>query len=613
MKRVLLILSIGCLLIGCRSEIDLQNVDSKAQVDLGMALPLGSFHITLNDLMGNVEHMYIDNGIITWKDTFPEGRSFHAVNLAERISTKNFALDVYNQLAGYATGGTIYAVEDLPITLNFDMPLKFTGINDYLGHERLDSAYIEEASFKSTLRTTNFPIQWSWIDQVTLDLGNQISRPLGNNMVIYSKGDAGDFNQEITTTIDDFVLIMMKDRHMPPSSYNVFDSTTFKVQMRFTIPKGESITLSSGAKLDYNLSVAFIRFSALWGYFQPSSDMFSEMLTEVGSSWKSIGFLTNSKMPFSNPQIKVDINTQIAGRLRVDNCKLYSLYVGETKTDTAWAEFYDGHQRIVNNLPLVGQELDPHTSPIGTFAHFYSIFDPSPNGGRIDALFKKLPDYVGYRFEVDFDTKISPQVRMTPNDSINIAAAFTLPMTFSEDIYFKYSDTTQDVHLSQLSLDSLLSSISVIDTLQTSNLKLYLNAVNDMPISISLSMRCLNEKGDTIMDPADPTKPFSMFENETYRIESADYHITSEGFWALDKANETMLIINVDKEREKVLPQIRTIIYTGIIDDLSMQKAITKGYNNLSLHADRGVKLKLGLTANVGGILNFENKENANQ
>ena len=157
---VIAIAAVGAL-TSCHSKMDLENIDAKAKVELGVALPVGSLHVTIADLIGNVDKIYIDSidheGVLTWRDTFPDGRSFHKVNLKDKISTKDFALDVYDQLATYATGSTVGPfLADVIIPLNFDMPLKLTGINNEEGNERMDSAQIIEASFFSTLSTQNF-------------------------------------------------------------------------------------------------------------------------------------------------------------------------------------------------------------------------------------------------------------------------------------------------------------------------------------------------------------------------------------------------------------------------------------------------------------------------
>ena len=516
----------------CRSKIDMDNIDSRAELDLGVALPVGYFHLTMGDLIGDVEKLYIDsNGVIAWRDTFFDGRSFHNVDLADRITTKDFPLDVYDQLSQYATGTTVHGT-GVPITLTFDLPLKLKGINDSLRNERLDSAQILTASFFTTLTTSQFDIQWDWISKVTLDLGDQIERGAGKIMTVYDKsaGDTGGFNQKIETAVDNFTLILMKNRNLNPKtdydkySGNVVDQTNFKVNMTFVIPVGESVTISQDSKLSYDLSVNFITYKALWGFFKPSSDMFTEEVRNLADSWGSTGFLKDGHLPFSNPEITVDITTELAGVLRISNCYLFSAdNVGNRKYAT-----FNG-SKILKNVPLFGDFLDPYTSIIGDSTLLWTVFNKDADKGKIDQLFGVMPDSLGYKFEVDFDMQRSPQVRLTPDDSIEINAICNLPMIFHDSVFFQYKDTTNDVNLSQYTIDSLLASSGNVDTVKTSDVRLVLQGINNMPVCLALTVRCLDENGQVVMDAENPSKPFQLFDRDTVRIEAGKYNITPEG------------------------------------------------------------------------------------
>ena len=606
MKKLFLLLAIGVVLAGCRSKIDLDNIDSTTQVDMGLALPVGYFHITMGDLVGDVDNLYLDKGVITWRDTFPDGRSYHQVDLADRITTKDFPLDVYDQLASYATGGTIYG-HDVPITLTFDLPLKLKGINDVLGDERLDSAQIITASFFTALNKSNFDIEWDWIEKVTLDLGDQIERPAGKIMTVYDKsaGDTGDFNQKIETAVDNFTLILMKNRNLDPKrdydkyTGNVVDQTNFIVKMTFKIPEGKSVTINSNSKLNYDLTVNFITYKALWGFFKPSPDMFTEEVRNLAESWGSTGFLKDGHLPFSNPEIRVDVTTQLAGVLRIRNCYLFA----EDENNKRKYATFNGSDKLLI-VPLFGDFLDPYTSAIGEETTLWTLFNKDVDKGQVDLLFGKMPEKLGYKFEVDFDMQLSPQVRLTPDDSIRINAICTLPMIFRDSVFFHYRDTTNDVNLSKYTLDSLLASSSVVDTVQSSNVRLVLQAVNDMPVCLALTMRCLDENGQVVMDANDPSKPFQLFDQDTLRIEAGKYDLTPEGGWVLRQPTSTAIIGNMGKKKVDQLPSIKSIVYYASIDDKAMREKLNH-YNNLNLRGERGVNIKIGVTTNVNAILKF--------
>ncbi len=605
MKKSLLFLAIGCVLAACHSDLDLGNVDTKAQVEGGVALPVGSFRVSLKDIVGDVQNLYIDTvknqGVITWRDTFPDGRSYHKVDLAERISTASFPLEVYNQLATYVTE---IPADGKPHKLHFNMPLNLEKINDALSNERLDSALIDSASFITILHTQNFDIKWEWIDSVIIDLGDQINRPAGNSMVVYEKGAKGGFDTEIPTAIDNFVLCMMEDPNRKPQDYKVLNKTSFPVDFIFTIPVGEEpLKISTDSKLQYDLKVKFVKYKAIWGFFKPSSQMFAEVLADVGKSWSSLSFLKTGNYPFSDPHIKVDINTKLAGRLRVDSCYVFALDAEGHRTPALF-----DNKEITHNIVLRGDFVDPHKDSIGTEAHLWTDFDKTEQKGQIDRLFGKIPEKIGYKFKVFFDTDLSPQVRLTPDDSIKINAICTLPFMFKKGLYVHYPDTFHGINLDEISLDSLQAKSDIVDTIYSTNLKLVLTAKNTIPLRVKGAMRCFDEKGEMIMDPKDSIQPLYLFDTDTIMFEAPTY-TKNGGNWIQTKEGETTIIASLDKEDVNILPKIKAIAIDLVIDDQSLQEAYSNGMTNISLREEQNITLNIGVAANVDAVLNFNKKD----
>lgn len=611
MKKIFLILAIGCVFMGCHSKLDLENVDKQAQVDAGVALPVGSFRVTIKNIVGSVNNLYIDSldhrGVLTWRDTFPDGRSYHKLDLKDRITTKKFTHDVYDQLKAHASV-TNTIIGPFTDTLIFDMPLKLKDINNDMTEERLDSAWIDDSNFTSTLSTTNFDIQWDWIDKVTLDLGEQITRPSGHSMVLYTKGDAAGFNTPITTSIDHFTLNMMKDKNRKPQDYAVLDTTTFKVQFIFTIPEGQTLVLNSNAKLNYDFSVQFINYSAIWGYFKPSKDMFAEVLADVGDSFKSLTFLRKGYLPFSDPNIVVNIMTKLAGNLRVDSCYVFAIDVNGKRTPA----LFNGSE-INRNIILKTDYskhplgfLDPaDNSSIGDSILFWTDFDKTREKGQLDRLFGYMPEKIGYKFKVDFDIQRSPQVRLNPNDSINIDAICTLPFIMNQGTFISYPDTFHNLDLSKVSLDSLQHESKMIDTIHASSLKLVLKAKNMIPLRVKAAMRCYDENDKMLMSPDDPTKPFIVFTEDTVLFEPRK--IKNGEITKNDEPGETTIIANLEKKDVDMLPKIKAITFECIVDDKSLDYAYKQGLTNIKLSEDQDITIKLGLTANVNAVLNFNN------
>ena len=610
---------VGCMLASCHSPIDLDNIDPQAEVEMGFALPVGTLSAKISDFFGTgIGNFYVDSvdnkGVITWKDTFKIARNFHQVDLAQYISEKQLTLNVYDKIDVAIMIGTnkrVIGTGD-PVTLDFHMPLKLTGINhpDSLGKERLDSALIEMASFTSVIQQSNLPLQWDWIDQVTLDLGEQIRRPDGNTMVIYDKNrDNYGYGQTIPTEVDNFTINLMNKNSAGQFVVGqVVDSCDFVIHFTFTIPAGEIVDVPEDAGFAYKLGVQFIDYAAIWGKFSRSKDMYDEAVVDLSESWGDLDFISKWNVPFADPKIDMYIVTHVAGAMKVDGDYLYA---EDANGNKRWATFkygsetkQDFHRQFQSH-----EYLDPITSTIGDSTTNMMIpFDKDPERGHIDELFKNMPQKLGYKFGIDFNYAMTPQIRITPNTSIRIDAICTLPLIFNQGLSMDYKDTLRDLDLSQYSIDSLLNEVEIIDTLKATDVALYLKAMNSIPLDIYASLRCLDEYGNEIKDPDDPTKPLIFFAEDTVKLKAPNYDKVN-GIWQQTAPGETLITAQLTKRQLNLLPKVKNIVYTAIINDKSLEEAYNKGLENIRITNDQGMKIKLGLTAHVDAILNLSGKE----
>lgn len=613
--HAIIALGLVALLSSCHSELDLNNLDPKAELEMGLALPVGSLHATVGDFLGaGIGKFYVDTlnnkGVITWKDTFKIARNFHQVDLAKYISEKQLTLNVYDKIPAAVMIGTNKQVTGtgMPVTLDFDMPLKLKGINhpDSLAKERLDSALIEMASFTSIIQQHNLPLEWDWIDRVTLDLGTQLQRPAGNTMTVYDKyADNYGYGQTIPTQVDNFTINLMNGA----TPGTVVDSCNFTIHFTFTIPNGTEVTIPSDAGFDYELGVQFIDYAAIWGKFSRSKDMYDENVFDISESWGSLDFISRSNMPFADPKIDMYIVTQVAGAMVVDGDYLYAQ---DAEGNKHYASFkYGGTTSKDFHKHFQSHEyLDPITSVIGDSTTNMMIpFDKDPERGHIDELFQNMPQLLGYKFGIDFDYSKTPQIRITPNTSIRIDAICTLPMIFNEGLHIEYNDTIKDINLSQFSIDSLLGNTTIIDTLKATDVNVVLHAKNEIPLDIKAYMRCLDAAGNIVMDPKDNTKPFMLFKNDTVVLKAPNY-VKESGNWVPKTPGETTILASLSKAELDLFPSIKHIAYFAFIDDDSMADAYSKGMTSVRLTDDQGLTLKIGLSANVDAVLDFSSNNN---
>ena len=603
----------GCLLTSCKEKVDLSDIDTKSELEMGIALPIGSMSATLGDFLGNgqVQNIYIDSlhservCVITWKDTFDITRDFHPMDLTKYFQETRKTLDVYEQLTPIASSNDREIVGDgQPRTMSFPFVLKLS-INcpASLPNERFDIADIKLASFSSTINKSNLPFNWEWIDKISLRLGSQFERTGGNVVTVYDKNkDSYGYGQTIDVDVDNFVLNLMKNKNVPGESV---DTCNFSIDFTFTVPSGKTVSVPKGGGFDYKLGVKFINFRALWGKFRASNKMHDEEVNDIRDSWASIDKIADWCTPFTEPKIDMFVYTQVAGALWMNGDYLF---VQDFNGHKEYATFKYGASDIRHDYKKQwwpGEYLDPFDSEPGdSTTNLVVPFDKDETRGHLDNLFKTMPEKIGYKFQIDFNYDLTPQIRLTPNTYVHVKAVCTVPLRFNKDVFIRYDDTIRDVKLSKYSIDSLLASVNIVDTMKTTDVKLVLHAENTIPLDVRASMRCWDANNNLIMDPADPKKPLMLFKQDTVHFAACQDDYGKE-------PGKTTIVASVSKREMDLLPKIDHITYTAFIDDRSLKDAYDKKLlNNVAVRSFQGLKVKIGLAAKVDAVFDFNNKDN---
>ena len=95
MKQILkplVIISLSALLLSsCEADVDLKNIDSSAQVNMGLAMPVGTMSASLGDFLdlGDGIISVREDGVFQYVDTFVIQRNFHAINLEQYMTHTN--------------------------------------------------------------------------------------------------------------------------------------------------------------------------------------------------------------------------------------------------------------------------------------------------------------------------------------------------------------------------------------------------------------------------------------------------------------------------------------------------------------------------------------------
>ena len=614
---------VGGMLMACHSNIDLTNVDTTAEIEMGVAVPVGSVRAKLGDFLGDIPNLYIDSangGVLTLKFGYPDEREYHKINMKQHISAREDTLNVYQKLDAMGLigpGGVIKGTGmgfDIPAKMHFDLPIKLNGINHELGKERLDSALIDSARFSSKFSRTDLPLEWEWIDEVDLVLGDQVYREAGNTKVIYKKGDAGTYDQLFNTDIDHFSINLMKDKTLSIEKNTIFDYAqnvdsvfTFGVDFKFTIPKeAGAIKLQPTAKFKYLMQVEFIDYSAIWGFFTPDKDMISKKVEiDMDTVLGDMTVFKNICTPFTDPKIDVAVTTQIAGAMVLNG---NYVYVTDEQGDSTFAQF-NGHRNL--EFPMnPWLHPDPKKSPLGSSVTDTVHFSKAKAEGEIDRLFSKLPKKLGYDFYVDINSNKSPQVRVAKDTKVSIDAQCTLPMKFREGLLIDYRDTLRGIDLSAVKIDSLVRESQIVDTIEAGEVTLYLTAFSKIPITLKTVLRYLDKNNQPIKDPEDESQFFNPFLEDTIRINPPRFEKNAMGQWVPVEDGKSVMTARMSKKQLDVMPEIKKIWYQVIVDNEALNYAFkaNPALPEVPITADQTVEINIGLTAQIDAILNFNSK-----
>lgn len=571
----LVCLGIGLSLItGCKENIDLGKVDTRAEVDLGLVLPIGSAHATFADLLSTKtlgENFVLDeNGVLTYKTTADYKMDFHSLDLAGFTATGSTELPVPGVLSGQME------LDNIPITFSLN-------INKDLSNERIDSIIISGAVLTSSLskQAGLGELDWNWIEQITLHLGEQMYSPKGKDITIYAKGSTGDFGHTFTTMLEDVSLSLMKDKTLNPNkdnwdTYNANALSTWdiKASIKLSIPDGQTVTPGS---LAYNYSFAIVDYKAVWGYFKPGKDLVVKdtiILAEEWDLWKNF---RSVHFPFSRPSFLVDVNTSVSATVAMNIDEIFTESL--TTKEKRYATFNSEHQGEYTFEDQIG--LDP--TSLGQRATYLVKMDNTEENGRFDKCFEISPDLISFSFNVaPYDVQNHPQMRLI-NDTvpmrINLTAMF--PFAFNPGVYVSYVDTIREVNFTQVALDSLLKNVEQVEEVKKADLNLYIHATNDIPLDVTGKFVFQDEQGQDL-HILDSTLVFKANDTTTYVV---TVHETD-----FDRIASTKKIaMDIEGSDE------------SIRDKAELYPIEVKG--------ESGLKLFIGFAGNVDAILNFNNKK----
>lgn len=625
---LLSMVALPLLLLGCRADVDMNNIDTTSEVELGLALPVGSMSVSLADVLGasSPDMLYFRNdGVLCLHYDYDRNEDFHAIDFTQYISNAEQTVYLYDSLnaqmdrlraaypgidlpTGYVCG---LPDRDFSVMIPTTMSMTYDGINNELSSERIDSAYIVEANFEGYLQRKNQSTPFEWVDSVVLVLGKEYVAKSGNRQKLYDKATSGGnigYGMTMPIVLKDFSLDLVKDHTKPCSNTNVVNGSSMDVEIYLTVPKNAPPQpIVSDMAVIFGMNVQFIEYTAIWGMFESSNKMRDEGSISMDSIFGNWSTMKDICLPVAEPLINIHVTHELAGPLVFNGDYLF---VTSRDGKIQYAEFGDSREHSYmyprDAVEAVRDNvwMDQNPSTIGDSIVLDIVFNKEPEHGRVDQLFAGTPDVMSWKWNIDFDKTLTEQTRLTPTTKLNMNIDMDVPFIFNEGLYVAYSDTLENINLN---IAGLMDSISLIDSVKQSDLYVQLKIENKLPLDVRMVLCCLDSNGHVIID--DRTgEPLRLTQNDTLFIKAPEYSIGAEGEMIISQPGTMDDAISISKDKLEKFDDLKALSYMVIVDDKSLHSAFESDENfKIRITDDSRLKLQIGIGAKLGAVFNFTN------
>lgn len=574
----------------CKEDIDLANVDPQIQLDMGLALPLGTVETTLDYFLGTSDfgpdvltYSPLDSMLILHYDTSVVW-DFHNIDLSEYTTWDEQVSYVVDGISNGEIDKTDFDYqEQIPFpatqtTLEFLNEVSLENFNVDLDYEEIDSVHMTLASFRLRVDVENFDLEWSEVSNVRVKFTDPSLRFDDGTMEKILPIEGKGFGQDMTVSLYDFMIIPQKNQET-----GSFENIRFFICI--DVNTRTEKMLSKNSMVKFGCGFDFLDYDVLFGVFEPKKAAY-EHQRDTMSKYFAIDRLDGINLPFSDPKVDLVVSTSAVGlpsRIIID-----SIYVENGEGERGLLS-YDGETTKSYDVPYITSPWVNQTASTDVLH-----LGKGEEYGNLDHLFQVIPKYFGYSYRIRVDRDLldelkdrhTPFIKANANYQMNLKAE--LPLKFYPGVNVTYKDTVQTTMAESLKLDSLLSGVAMLDSLKTGELLLRLVIENNIPFDIKVKLRFLNDYDEVV--PIGGL--YDGGQNDSIM------------FSAMENNVPTQQVVNIDLDEEDVraFENVTQIIYDFYLGDNTQEAAF---------YASSGFKLHVGLAGKVEAIINLgkENKQ----
>ena len=565
-----LVVFLACALLACDPKIDFDNIDPSVKAEMGIALPVGEFGITLGDLIPTNEGVLSVNeqGVYQLSAGFDFSQTIDDIDVSQYAATTEKTLFISESLHNLpAIAGP------LTLPLEFELKMGMDGVNQTLQDERIDSMRLTSATLIANINQ-NFGLSASNIEKAELILSDDFHRAAGNTIDL----PFTSFNTPTNIVLDNFSISFLKDPTLPASDDNVKDTITLTLRLTLNVAAGEMITLNSDSKFTVNVSVRIDDYEAIYGRLVSNTEVGIQDCLELSEMWEGFSNLQNFHLNLYDPTIAFDLTTSIGTPIRFHLTEFKS--ENQDGTDVRYAQF-NGSNEYEVSLPNYVKVTDSYDQTATNTIVF------NRENGNIGRLFEISP----YRF--CYNLGFIPEARngsdqqriVKGRNFFQATAKMTLPFSFDEGVSLEYKDTIP-VDFSAVNLDSLLEEVEFIDNVEIRQLHLVLGLQNTLPFDVDASFAFLNANQQDL---------------DIRPTEDGAIHIAGPKEYGsngpIPGVGNTELVVN-----DEMVDKLKDVRY--LVFNISAKDPQSNLYP-LTLEPENGLKIKIALTADVAAYMNL--------
>ena len=565
-----LVVFLACALLACDPKIDFDNIDPSVKAEMGIALPVGEFGITLGDLIPTNEGILSVNeqGVYQLSAGFDFSQTIDDIDVSQYAATTEktlFISESVNNLPAIAG--------PLTLPLEFELKMGMDGVNQTLQDERIDSMRLTSATLIANI-DQNFGLSANHIQKAELILSDDFHRAAGNTIVL----PFTSFNTPTNITLDNFSINFLKDPTLPASDDNVKDTITLTLRLTLNLAAGEMITLNTNSKFTVNVTVRINDYEAVYGRLVSNTEVGIQDCLELSEMWEGFSNLQNFHLNLYDPTIAFDLTTSIGTPIRFHLTEFKS--ENQDGTEVRYAQF-NGSNEYEVSLPNYVKVTDSYDQTATNTIVF------NRENGNIGRLFEISP----YRF--CYNLGFIPEARngsdqqriVKGRNFFQATVKMTLPFAFDEGVSLEYKDTIP-VDFSAVNLDSLLEEVEFIDNVEIRQLHLVLGLQNTLPFDVDASFAFLNANQQDL---------------DIRPTEDGAIHIAGPKEYGsngpIPGVGNTELVVN-----DEMVDKLKDVRY--LVFNISAKDPQSNLYP-LTLEPENGLKIKIALTADVAAYMNL--------